>query len=187
MIAGLLGGALLLAGNGLAATDSGSAPPEATANTVVSGDDVSASPCSGDDFTADLIPQPIRPGSFLLAVTNTSQQTCEVDGWPNVVGQNMKGDPLTEVPTATVEVPGAPTATTLEPGETAFAGLHAELGDKSDPNTYVASGFTAYLPDIGGGINADPRTDPTGEESFALPVKSLRIGSLQPSSQGVVF
>ncbi|WP_214370620.1 DUF4232 domain-containing protein [Pseudonocardia sp. H11422] len=133
----------------------------------------------------DLNAQPDHPGEFLLALTNTSDKSCDVGGWVDLVPRNMADEPITQVPTDKIEHPGAPVQIKLEPGRTAFAGVRAELGDKADPNTYVASGFTAAPTDMDGEVNADV----VGSEGqpVQIPLKSLQIGTLQPITDGVLF
>ena len=182
-VAGLVGGALLLAGCGQAAGTG----PEGLSNAAVqqdgTGEGISASPCSAEDFNVDLIPQPNRPGVLLMAVTNQGDEPCALNGSPTVTGMNMANEPI-DVPVEHVDHPGAAMDIRLEPGESAFAGTHLELGGKQDPDTYVATGFTVNLPDIGGTVQADISSE---EEYLEFPVKSIQVGTLQPSAQGVTF
>lgn len=180
--AALFSGALLLVGCGQA---TGSAP-EGLSNAAVqqggSAEDISASPCAAEDYKVDLIPQPDRAGVFLMAVTNNSDETCPVSGWASLTPENMAGEPL-EVPTENVEIPGGPTEISLEPGRTAFAGVHMELGDKNEVPT--ASGFKAGFQDTSGEVNVN--IDSGDQEYLEFPIESMQIGTLQPSAQGVTF
>lgn len=137
-------------------------------------------PCSAEDVAVTLTPQPDRPGIFLMTAVNNSPEPCIVDGWGGIVPLDMTGAEI-EVPTAQLEVPGAPTSTRIEPGETAFAGVKLELGDKNDPNVRVANGFNATMPNTEGTTNAAV----AGADYFEYPVTSIQIGSFQPSAQGV--
>ncbi|MEB3368147.1 DUF4232 domain-containing protein [Saccharopolyspora mangrovi] len=177
----LLGGTLLIAGC------SGQAASLTNAAGVGSaqGDDVSASHCSATDFEIELQAQP-DPSQYLLTMTNTSDEACELGGWVNLTPTNMADEPIEEVPSSNVEIPGGPQDITLEPGRTAFAGVHAELGDKGDPNTYVTSGFAATPADMSGTVNA-PVNGLNNEPVTEIPLKRLQVGTLQPSSQGVLF
>ena len=135
---GLLGSTALLAGCGQASAIDAAAPA-AQAHTAQR--DISGSNCTAQDFRVDLNVQPGHPDQFLLAMTNTSGKPCEIGGWVNLKPQNMAGETIEQIPARTVEVPGPPEHSTLQPGRTAFAGVHLELGAKNDPGTYVTSGF----------------------------------------------
>ncbi|MDA3644970.1 DUF4232 domain-containing protein [Saccharopolyspora indica] len=137
-------------------------------------------PCAVEDVEVTLTPQPDRPGIFLMTATNNSSQPCYVDGWGGVVPLDMTGSPI-EVPSTKVDIPGEPTSTRIEPGETAFAGVKMELGDKSDPNVRVANGFNATMPNGEGTTNAKV----AGADYFEYPVVSITVGSYQPAAQGV--
>ncbi|WP_243791881.1 DUF4232 domain-containing protein [Saccharopolyspora gloriosae] len=180
--AALFSGALLLVGCGQA---TGSAP-EGVSNAAIqqggSTEDISASPCSAEDFKVDLNPQPGRPGVFLLAATNTSDKACPVSGWATLTPENMAGEPL-EVPTENVEIPGGFEEISLEPGRTAFAGVHLELGDKNE--VPAATGFKASFQDTSGQVNADIVSG--DQEYFEYAIESMQIGTFQPSPQGVTF
>ncbi|GAB3684500.1 DUF4232 domain-containing protein [Saccharopolyspora tripterygii] len=188
----LLGGTLLIAGcGGQAATssaatlnDTGSHAASANARTP-QGDDISAFNCSATDFEIKLQAQP-DPSQYLLTMTNTSDEACQLGGWVNLTPTNMANEPIEEIAGKNVEIPGGPQDITLEPGRTAFAGVHADLGDKGDPNTYVTSGFLATPSDMSGSVNA-PVNSTNNEPVTEIPLKGLQVGTLQPSPQGVLF
>ncbi|SFS40635.1 DUF4232 domain-containing protein [Saccharopolyspora flava] len=179
----LLGGTLLLSACGGAATQAVTATGASASD--VSASDVSGSNCSATDFEIKLQAQP-DPSQYLLTMTNTSDKACELGGWVNLTPTNMANEPIEQVRGVNVEKPGGPADITLEPGRTAFAGVHAELGDKGDPNTYVASGFVATPADMSGSVNA-PVNGPNNEPVTEIPLKGLQVGTLQPSAQGVLF
>ncbi|SDZ58323.1 Protein of unknown function [Saccharopolyspora shandongensis] len=146
--------------------------------------------CAASDFAVDLTVQPNRPGVLLMAVTNKSKQDCHVNGWADIAPVDMSGKAHTEVPVQKVEIPGGPTEVTLNPGETAFAGVLVERGDKADPNTVVATGFSVSVPGVDGPVNANiVGIDGTSTENGGLyaefPLKSMKAGTLQPTTQGV--
>jgi outer membrane murein-binding lipoprotein Lpp len=192
--AALVSGALLLAGcsGGQGAMNTASAPQNPGADTARSDSDpasgsgnVSASNCSAQDFKIDLNAQPGKPGAFLLAMTNNSDKACELGGWVDLTPTDAKGEP-TDVPMQNVEVPGPPEDLTLEPGKTAFAGVQTEQGSKADADAKVATGFTAKPSNMDGEINANViNTRGSSDEPIELPIKSLKVGTLQPTSQGV--
>ena len=181
--AALFSGALLLVGCGQA---TGAAPSGASNAAVEQGgttEDISASPCSAADYSVDLIPQPGRPGVNLLAVTNQSDRTCPVAGWVELTPEDMTGSPIDGVPSENVDIPGGRTEISLEPNRTAFAGVHFELGDKNDVRT--ATGFRASFSDTSGDVNV--HVDSGEAEYLEFPIKSMQVGTLQPSAQGVTF
>jgi Protein of unknown function (DUF4232) len=156
-----------------------------------SGDDdaLKMSDCSASDFGVDLNVQPDLPGVLLMSLRNDSQHVCTVHGFVELVGTDMAGEELTQVSTASVAIPGVAEDVTLDPGESAFAGVHIEVGDKADPNTFVATGFNAYPPsNDGGSVNANIiGVNGDGDQYFEFPMKSMEIGTLQPSRVGVLF
>lgn len=183
----LLGGTLLIAGcSGQAATTGAATLNDAGSRAAsAQGDDVSASNCSATDFEIKMQAQP-NPGQYLLTMTNISDEACQLGGWVNLMPTNMANEPIEEVASKSVEIPGGPQNLTLEPGRTAFAGVHADLGDKGDPNTYVASGFVATPSDMTGRVNA-PVSGTNNQPVTEIPLKGLQAGTLQPSPQGVLF
>ncbi|MGW1677056.1 DUF4232 domain-containing protein [Saccharopolyspora sp. NPDC002376] len=163
------------------ATGETDAKTERASNETSSKDEAA---CSSDSFKVELNVQPGRPGILLLAATNESEQTCTVNGYPSLVGTDMSGADI-DVPTKQVDVPGAPISFEVGPGQTAFAGVKIETGDKSDSDVRVATGFKASMPDGEGDVNADIVIDPGAGDYAEFPIKSMEIGSLQPTAQGV--
>ena len=141
-VAGLCTAAALSAACSQPANDAQSVTADRShaANAATSGGDEQgagkASACNGGEFRVDFNVQPQQPGGFLVAVTNKSEQPCTVNGWLTVKGTDMKGDPI-DLPVHEVPVPGAPQDVTIQPGETAFAGIKVETGSKADPGTKV--------------------------------------------------
>ncbi|APU17082.1 MULTISPECIES: DUF4232 domain-containing protein [Actinoalloteichus] len=175
-LAGVLGGALLLVGGQTVAGATATEPD-------VREGGVSA--CTAEDVEVELNPQPERPADYLLALTNVSDKTCEFSGALGLAGQNMAGEPIDQVPNDSVDHPGAPAPITLAPDHTAFAGVQVDLGDKGDPDTYVAAGFTASLPEFDGEVQA--RIVGAEDEPVQIPLTGLRVGTLQPVTDGVLF
>ncbi|MEU6270454.1 DUF4232 domain-containing protein [Saccharopolyspora shandongensis] len=219
-ISGLVGGALLLAGCGqpaaapqntqgnadASAPAAGIAPGEfqpgkpsgegkpsagttAGGQATGSGQRTTGAKCTSSDFKVDLNIQPDRPGVLLMALTNKSQKTCDLNGWATVTPLDMSNSTI-DAPTQQVEIPGSPTDFSLAPGETGFAGVLIELGDKGDSNTYIATGFQVGVPGASDAVNATIfGTDGTNTGNGGLyaefPIKSMKVGSLQPVAQGV--
>ncbi|GAB2651313.1 hypothetical protein GCM10027271_06310 [Saccharopolyspora gloriosae] len=167
----LCAGALLTTGTGQAA---------ATATVDPAPRDVSASNCSGEDFAVTLRAQ-ADPGSFLLELRNTSEERCLLGGWVRLTPVTAKGTPI-EVPTGYVEVPAPPVADQqLEPGGTAYSGVRVEYGDTD----FTAVGFDATPADMTG--KSPTTVEGAGDPYPRLPVRSLRVGTLQPTPENVLF
>lgn len=207
--AALVGGALLLAGCGGPAASNSAVGQEGMGSDLApsagqegmgsdlaptddhaSGthDDISASNCSADDFTFTMQAQPSDASAstrFLVQMENTSDKSCELGGWVNLTPTNMAGEAF-DVPTENVNLPGPDADLTLEPGKSAFAGVKIETAEKSDSDAKVASGFTATPSDMNGEVNAEVKDLNGGSSPVEITVKSMQIGTLQPSPQGVV-
>lgn len=209
-LAGLLGGALLLTGCGQPASAPSPAPANPAAATPAaaagdspvqttgtassqqatgsnSGRQPGGSPCTAKDFKVDLNVQPDRPGILLMAVDNTSKKVCKLNGWPDISPMDASGTNFT-VGINKVAIPGGPTEFDLPPGTTGFAGVEIQLGSKADDR--VATGFTVALPGAGAPVNANIiGTDGTSTGNNGLyaefPIKSMKVGTLQPVAQGV--
>ncbi|MEU6132053.1 DUF4232 domain-containing protein [Saccharopolyspora sp. NPDC047091] len=207
MAAALIGGTMLLAGcGGQAATNSAAGQEGMGSDTApategmgsdlapsddhASGthDDISASNCSAEDFKVTMQAQPSDASAstrFLVQMENTSDKSCELGGWVNLTPTNMAGEAF-DVPTENVNLPGPDADLTLEPGKSAFAGVKIETAEKSDSDAKVASGFTATPSDMNGEVNAEVKDLNGGSSPVEITVKSMQIGTLQPSPQGVV-
>ncbi|GAA4621104.1 DUF4232 domain-containing protein [Saccharopolyspora hordei] len=185
-VAALAGGVALLTacGQGIAAPEQGGNALTGQAGQPGGAAQEQVAACSADDVDVTLTPQPGRPGVLLLTAVNSSQEACTVDGWADLKPLDMTGSVI-DVPTEQVEVPGAPTATRLEPGETAFAGVQLELGSKEDPNVRVATGFSASMPGGEGTTNAHIASPSNAGGYPEFPVTAVQIGSFQPTGQGV--
>lgn len=146
--------------------------------------------CAGSDFAVEMDVQPSQAGTFLVVVTNNSGKTCTLTGWLDLAGQDASGE-AHELNVNKVAEPGPPTEVALAPGAAAFAGMQVEPGDKADVNTSVVTGFEATLPGVNGpaasttivpadGLSWEQEPDPT------IPVKSVQLGTLQPTRDGVL-
>ena len=176
--AALCGGAMLVGGCGQAAQPQMNATAKSDNPAQ---DEASASDCAGKDFSIMMRPQPDDPGSFQLELQNKSDKSCQVGGSVNLVPVGSKA-PRIDVPTDHVEIPTPPNDDMrLEPGETAYSGVRAELGDPP----VVAAGFDGTLPNTAGDIPTEVEK-PDGSAS-RIPVTHLQIGTLQPTPEGVLF
>lgn len=141
-------------------------------------------PADAASFRADLTIQ--HAGLGLLALTDVTRRSIAVRGWPALVFYNAANESLA-VPTKNVAVPGAGPSITIGPGETAFAGVRWVTGGKADPKTFVATSVRLTPPGYGGSINV--RVVGAGGQSggdVEFDMTSVQIGTLQPSSQGVL-
>jgi hypothetical protein len=135
-------------------------------------------------FQADLTVQ--RAGLGLLALTNTGRRAATVRGWPTLVFLNAANETVA-VPMRKVEIPGAGPPITIGPGETAFAGVRWVVGDKADAKTFVATSLRLTPPGGTGSVNVRViGVDGQQGGYVEFDLTSAQIGTLQPSSQGVL-
>ncbi|HWC83051.1 MAG TPA: DUF4232 domain-containing protein [Pseudonocardiaceae bacterium] len=132
---------------------------------------------------ANMDPQQ-QPGDKILEVTNTGTGPLTLDGFPQL-GFLAADNHALDVPTQQVDEPGPATSVTLQPGETAFAGVKLISGDKDDPSTQVATTTTLTVPGA-----APTNVTLTGDDGQPigypeLDLKSVQVGSFQPAAQGV--
>lgn len=136
------------------------------------------------DFRVDLTIQ--RAGLGLLAVTNTAKRPVTVRGWPTLTFYDAADEALA-VPVRKVAVPGAGPSITIGPGETAFAGVRWTVGDKANPKTFVATTLAATPPATTGAVTVHViGTDGQQQDDPEFDLTGAEIGTLQPSSQGVL-
>jgi uncharacterized protein DUF4232 len=120
----------------------------------------------------------------LVTLTNRSKNICTVDGWVAVSLVNA-ADEVVPVKTTRVDQPGKPVRTTLEPGASAWAGIKWIACDKGDSACGAGNTLRFNLEASTDGDVARLEDFPNPAAS-AITMKSLQIGSLQPSRQGVV-
>ncbi|GAB1690406.1 DUF4232 domain-containing protein [Krasilnikovia sp. M28-CT-15] len=144
--------------------------------------------CRSKDVTVEVTYQPQRvSGSTrmgLVALTNSSDRACKVAGRASISLVNAAGD-VVDVPVKEVDEPGAAAPITLKPGRTAFEGIKWTLCDKADTNCGVGNAMRFNLEASTDGPGAKLDGFPSPEQS-GITMKSLTIGTLQPSTQGVV-
>ncbi|TDD56961.1 DUF4232 domain-containing protein [Nonomuraea terrae] len=144
--------------------------------------------CAADDVEVTLTEQPQRREGdtrmALLHVTNTSDGTCGVAGRPVVTLVNA-ADEAVDVPTENVAQPGESVPADLTAGGGAFAGIKWTVCDKSDSDCPTGNGFKVGLAKGGPQVAATLEGFPAPEQS-GITVKSLQVGTFQPSNQGVV-
>jgi hypothetical protein len=164
-------------------TTTGATPtmvPTTTRPAPTTGAVVAAQP----SFQADLTVQ--RAGLGLLALTNTGKRAATVRGWPTLVFLNAANETVA-VPMRKVAVPGAGPRITIGPGETAFAGLRWVVGEKADPKTFVATSLRLTPPGSAKSVNVRLiGMDGQSGGYLEFDLTSAQVGTLQPSSQGVL-
>jgi len=120
----------------------------------------------------------------LVQVTNKSKTSCRVEGHAAISLSNAAGETV-KVPTRVVNQPGPAVRITLRPGTTASEGIKWQACDKGSSSCGVGNGLRFNLQATTGGPFAQLAGFPAGEASD-LTVDALQIGTLQPSTQGVV-
>ncbi|MFI5608917.1 DUF4232 domain-containing protein [Amycolatopsis sp. NPDC051903] len=138
---------------------------------------------SASGFHAELTIQ--QAGLGLLALENTGKSPVTIKGWPQLQFLAADDSQL-KVPTQNVEIPGPGPSITLRPGTNAFAGVKWETGDKGNPSTFVATTLKLVPPHGSGSTVVDViGTDGKKVGYPEFDVTSVKVGTLQPSTQGV--
>lgn len=172
-------GAASTAAPGVVVTGGGAAPGGHGGEGASGGGTVVAA-----SFRADLTIQ--KAGLGLLTLTNVSKNNVTVKGWASLVFLNAANEAVA-VPVKQVNVPGAGSSITVPPGRTAFAGVKWAVGAKADPKTFVATSVQLTPPGASGRINVKiVGTDGRSGGYVEFDMTSVQVGTLQPSSQGVL-
>lgn len=125
-----------------------------------------------------------KPGLGLLAATNQGTAPITFQGWPKLTFSNPANQPAA-IPVEQKLVPGEGPSITLQPGQTAFAGVQLDVDD--DANSFAINEMTAELPGMTPvkvafiGTDGQPITDLT-----KLKVSEAEVGTMQPAAQGVL-
>ncbi|MDH6126469.1 DUF4232 domain-containing protein [Kitasatospora sp. GP82] len=143
--------------------------------------------CHTGELRADVQIQPDRPGAAMVMLVNKGSRTCTVDGYLGYGGL-LADNSRVELATTRVPYPGKPTRIALKPGTTAFSGLSWSACDKADASCKVLAGLVVTPPDETTQLTAKV-LGVNGKEVPQLLVSAagLRVGSLQPSNQGVLL
>ncbi|MEU4421846.1 DUF4232 domain-containing protein [Actinoplanes sp. NPDC024001] len=141
--------------------------------------------CRIGDVSATIAVQPAAgtEQTALVTLTNTGTASCSISGWPTIALVNAANRPV-EVPTVKVDEPGPATEFTLAGGDAAYAGIKWAGCAKGDEG--CAAGNTLRY-DLGlstAGPVATLEGFPKGKRNN-ITMRSLEIGSLQPTRQGV--
>ncbi|GLY02347.1 DUF4232 domain-containing protein [Actinoplanes sp. NBRC 101535] len=142
--------------------------------------------CETGALAATITLQPDGDGDTrmgLVTLTNESGTECGIDGWATVSLTNPANE-VVDVPAENVDQPGASVAAVLKSGNSAYQGIKWTICEKGDAGCGAGNGLSVSL---GGGTGK-----PAELEGFPAPEKngitmaSLKIGTIQPSRQGVV-
>ncbi|WP_223853612.1 DUF4232 domain-containing protein [Microbispora bryophytorum] len=165
-----------------------SAPAAASPAPAGGGASAAVPACTAADVKATLTEQPQRREGdsrmALVQLTNASSRTCNVGGWPVITLVNAADEAVT-VPTKDVAEPGESVPADLAPGTGAFAGIKWTICDKADADCPTGNTIKVALGKGGPLVVATLEGFPNPEQS-AITLKSLQVGTIQPSNQGVV-
>jgi hypothetical protein len=179
----------------LAACGSGSSTSSSTTSsrpTTATQNQVAATPITSDttaptvagQYTVDLTIQ--QSGLGLLSVVNNAKTKTTINGWPTLTFRNAANETLA-VPVQKVDIPGAPTAITLQPGGGAFAGVKWTNGDKASDSTFVATTLEVTPPGATTPVVANViGTDGKKQGYYEFDITSVQVGTMQPSTEGVL-
>ncbi|WBB77904.1 DUF4232 domain-containing protein [Micromonospora sp. WMMD882] len=165
-----------------------SSPPTASTSAPSSGspspraDPVAA--CRTEDMSAVITAQPHAENVALVRLTNVGPDACRVDGWVHISLVNA-ANKVVDVDTETVDQPGPPTPTTVQPEGSAWAGIKWTTCDKGSSDCAAGNTLKFSLEASVDGRPAELAGFPNPEASD-ITMGSLQVGSLQPSRQGVV-
>jgi uncharacterized protein DUF4232 len=143
--------------------------------------------CENNHLQVTVTRQPDRGDGAargLVAVTNTGKRACGVEGRAMIWLTNAAGE-VVNVPAKQVNEPGEAVAITLRPGRSAFQGIKWVPCDKGNETCPTGNGLGFSVNGTTGGPGAKLSDFPRPESS-SITMKSLRIGTLQPATQGVV-
>jgi serine/threonine protein kinase len=175
-------------------TTSRKATPAAKPGRNGGGVTVTASPatkvrlCTNADITVTIVAQDdvVTAGTQkgIVHVANKSRTSCRVDGRAFVRLYNA-ADEQVDVPAKSVDEPGPAVDITLRPGGGAFEGIKWQACDRDDADCPTGNTVRASLQPSAAGVVADLDGFPAPAES-RITMSSLRLGTLQPSTDGVV-
>ncbi|GLZ31532.1 hypothetical protein Lesp02_37200 [Lentzea sp. NBRC 105346] len=165
----------------LAACSAGvqSAPPAGTEQGVKPATTEGA--CAADVFTAEVRTQP-DVGKAIVSLTNHGSKSCPLKGNPEITFTLSDGRPV-NVPVEKVPQPGRGADFTVQPGETAYAGLKWTACEGAD--CQKVEGIRVGLP-VGGTLVARWFGSDGAQQMAAVPVKTAQVGTLQQAAQGVI-
>jgi hypothetical protein len=163
-------------------------PPKSVPSSAPATHQSVARACRTADTSATITLQPdLSKGTTqvaLVQLTNKSKNNCAVNGRAAISLANAAGDTV-DVPAKNVNEPGKAVRITLRPGTNAFEGIKWTTCDKGDASCGAGNSLRFNLDASTDGPFAQLSGFPNAEDSD-ITMKSLQIGTLQPSRQGVV-
>jgi eukaryotic-like serine/threonine-protein kinase len=129
-------------------------------------------------------PTDAGPQRGLISVANRSTTACRINGRVFVSLYNA-ADERVPVPTTAVDEPDEAVDILLRPGTGAFQGIKWQTCDRDDADCPTGNSLRASLTRTGRGAAAELEEFPDPSRS-QITMKSLKIGTVQPSTQGVV-
>lgn len=132
----------------------------------------------GDDPTAP------GPQLGLVSIENDSSGPCRVDG-RIFVGLYNAADERVQVPASSVNEPGKAADILLRPGTGAFQGIKWQACDRADEDCPTGNTLRGSFNSTSRGVVAELEEFPDPNRSL-ITMASLKLGTLQPSTEGVV-
>ncbi|MGW4945655.1 protein kinase domain-containing protein [Actinoplanes sp. NPDC004185] len=129
-------------------------------------------------------PTAVGPQRGLVTIANNSDAACRVDGRVFVSLYNA-ADERVQLPTAAVDEPGESVDILLRPGTGAFQGIKWEACDRDDSDCPTGNTLRGSLTSSKRGVVMTQENFPDPSRSL-ITMKSLKLGTIQPSTQGVV-
>jgi protein kinase-like protein/uncharacterized protein DUF4232 len=120
----------------------------------------------------------------LVSIANRSGAACRIDGRV-FVGLYNAADERVPVPTAAVDEPGEAVDILLRPGTGAFQGIKWQACDRDDADCPTGNTLRGSFSSAARGVVATLEGFPDPNRSL-ITMKSLKVGTVQPSTQGVV-
>ncbi|MEV4347706.1 DUF4232 domain-containing protein [Actinoplanes sp. NPDC049596] len=165
------------------ATSSSPAKPSSPATTAADG---SVPVCRTSDIEATITLQPgggsTRRG--LVTLTNEGDIECTIGGRAAISLKNP-ADEVVDVPARNVDEPGKAVRSVLKVGSSVFQGIKWTVCDKGDATCAAGNTLVFNLEASTDGRAAKLEGFPAPERND-ITMKSLQIGTIQPSRQGVV-
>ncbi|AGL19102.1 protein kinase [Actinoplanes sp. N902-109] len=148
-----------------------------------------AAKCRDADLAVTITAQSDTPATGgtqrgLVTVANDGDTACRVDGRVFVTLHNA-ADERVEVPSTAVDEPGAAVDILLRPGTGAFQGIKWQACDRGAADCPTGNTLHAGLSAANRGVVAELENFPDPSRSL-ITMASLEVGTLQPSTQGVV-
>jgi eukaryotic-like serine/threonine-protein kinase len=145
--------------------------------------------CGNGDIKVSISAQNDDPTAIgaqrgLISVANQSRTDCRVDGRAFITLYNA-ADEQVSVPTQPVEEPGPAIDIVLKPGGGAFQGMKWQACDTGDADCPTGNTLRGSLTSSSEGVVAELEGFPSPERS-QIAMSSLQLGTLQPSTEGVV-